>query len=516
MKTFFANKYVLAGIFALVGLFLGWLIFHSPKGEPESVHLAEAADASQRWTCSMHPQIRMDAPGKCPICAMDLIAVSRSSQPVDSDAIHLTKEAAALANVLTSRVEHSNPTQNLRLYGKVKTDERKLQSQVAHIAGRIEQLQVNYTGEAVSQGQTLAILYSPQLVTAQQELLEAASSKASQPDIYEAIKEKLRQLKLTPQQIERIEKTGQVQSTIELVSNTAGIVTAMQVSKGDYVTAGTVLYQIADLSNLWVQFDAYESDLPYLSRGDELTFAVQAINGQHFTGRIAFIDPVIDPQTRTAKVRVEISNRGSKLKPEMFATATIEAQLKEYQGNIVVPRSAVLWTGKRSIVYVRQPDTAEPIFRLREVELGPMLGDSYVIINGLTDGEEIVTQGAFSIDAAAQLEGKPSMMNHPEAAIPQEQIPAKNDPISKKYLSFAVQGLCDMCRERIEVAALTVKGVNSAKWNAESKKLEVIVTANAVKIIDIHRAVAAVGHDTELVKADDNTYNALPDCCKYR
>ena len=178
MKTFFANKYVIAGIFALVGLFLGWLIFHSPKGEPESVHLAEAADASQRWTCSMHPQIRMDAPGKCPICAMDLIAVSRSSQPVDSDAIHLTKEAAALANVLTSKVERRNPTQNLRLYGKVKADERKLQSQVAHIAGRIEQLQVNYTGEAVSQGQTLAILYSPQLVTAQQELLEAASSKS--------------------------------------------------------------------------------------------------------------------------------------------------------------------------------------------------------------------------------------------------------------------------------------------------------------------------------------------------
>lgn len=516
MKTFFANKYVLAGIFALVGLILGWLIFHSPKGDPHLSHNTEVEDTSQIWTCSMHPQIRMNAPGKCPICAMDLIVVSRSNKTTDLNAIHLTKEAAALANVLTSKVERSNPTQNLRLYGKVKTDERKLQSQVAHIAGRIEQLMVNYTGEAVSQGQTLAILYSPQLVTAQQELLEAARSKTSQPDIYEAIKEKLRQLKLTPQQIDRIEQTGKVQSTVELVSNTSGIVTAMQVSKGDYVTAGAVLYQIADLSNLWVQFEAYEADLPFLSRGDELTFTVQAITGQQFTGRIAFIDPVIDPQTRTAKVRVEINNRDAKLKPEMYATASVKSQIKEYQGNIVIPRTAVLWTGKRSIVYVRQPETDEPIFLLREVELGPMLGDSYVIINGLTEGEEIVTQGTFSIDAAAQLEAKPSMMNHTGTVQPQAEMQTDEKHTDKKRETFAVQGLCDMCRDRIEAAALSIKGVNSAKWNADTKKLEVVFMTDAVKIIDIHRVIAAVGHDTELVKATDKSYNTLPDCCKYR
>jgi Cu(I)/Ag(I) efflux system membrane fusion protein len=120
---------------------------------------------------------------------------------------------------------------------------------------------------------------------------------------------------------------------------------------------------------------------------------------------------VIDPVTRVAKVRVEVNNETGKLKPEMFATGIASANLSAYRNNVVIPRSAVLWTGKRSIVYVKLPGI-EPVFKLRDIELGPMLGDSYVVINGLLEGEEIVTQGAFSIDAAAQLEGKPSMMNH--------------------------------------------------------------------------------------------------------
>ena len=130
-----------------------------------------------------------------------------------------------------------------------------------------------------------------------------------------------------------------------------------------------------------------------------------------FTGNIIFIDPVIDPVTRVSKVRVEINNQSGKLKPEMFATGIVNANLAEYQNNFIIPRSAVLWTGKRSIVYVKQNGTEESIFKVREIGLGPMLGNSYVVTDGLSEGEEIVTQGTFSVDAAAQLEGKPSMMN---------------------------------------------------------------------------------------------------------
>jgi len=286
-----------------------------------------------------------------------------------------------------------------------------LQSQVSHIPGRIDKLFINFTGEGVRQGQTLALIYSPELVTAQQELLEAVKTKQSQPEIYDAAKDKLKQWELTDSQIADIENSGKVKNDFEVISNTSGIVTARRVNNGDHISQGTVLFDIADLSRVWVMFDAYESDLPFLKTGDKLLFTVQALPGINFTGPIIFIDPVIDPLTRVAKVRVEINNEASKLKPEMFATGIVTADLDEYRNKLVIPRSAVLWTGKRSIVYVKQTGTDEPVFKMREIGLGPMLGNSYVVTDGLSDGEEIVTQGTFSVDASAQLEGKPSMMN---------------------------------------------------------------------------------------------------------
>jgi membrane fusion protein, copper/silver efflux system len=158
-------------------------------------------------------------------------------------------------------------------------------------------------------------------------------------------------------------------------------------------------------------FDAYESDLQFIRLNDNINFTFEAIAGKNFSGKVFYIDPVIDPVTRVAKVRVEMSNPEGKLKPEMFATGNLMASLDGYEGKLIIPNSAILWTGKRSIVYVKQPDSNEPIFKLREVELGPSLGNSYVIISGLAEGEEIVTQGAFNVDAASQLAGKSSMMN---------------------------------------------------------------------------------------------------------
>lgn len=395
----------------IIGIFFGWLFFHAPHKKEEKRIQVAGTEKNEIWTCAMHPQIRMDKPGKCPICGMDLIPLFQNDVSVDLDAIHLTKEAAELANVMTYVVKKQKPVKEVRLYGKVQADERLLQSQVAHVPGRIEKLFVNFTGERVHKGQTLALIYSPELVTAQQELLEAVETKQTQPEIYEASKEKLRQWKLTEEQITTIENSGNVQNNFEVVSNTTGIVTARRVNNGDHIAQGTILYDIADLSKVWVMFDAYESDLPFLNEGNKISFTVQALPGTHFSGSIIFIDPVIDPVTRVSKVRIEINNQFGKLKPEMFATGIVNANLTEYQNNFIIPRSAVLWTGKRSIVYVKTLHNNEPIFKMREVELGPMLGISYVIIGGLAEGEEIVTQGTFSIDATAQLEGKPSMMN---------------------------------------------------------------------------------------------------------
>ncbi|MCX6253102.1 MAG: efflux RND transporter periplasmic adaptor subunit [Bacteroidia bacterium] len=429
------RKIIINIIVLLIGFFIGWLFFHSSgKIEKEPDQLTETVK-STIWTCAMHPQIQMSEPGKCPICGMDLIPlVQNSTTSIDPDAIHLSKEAAQLANVLTSVVTKQKPVKEVRLYGKIQADERLFQNQVAHVSGRIERLSVNYTGESVTKGQMLAEIYSPELVTAQQELLETVKTKQLQPELYEASKEKLRQWKLTDNQITTIEESAAIQNNIDVLSNTNGVVTARRVNTGDYVSQGTVLFDIADLSRLWVMFDAYESDLQFLHKGEKISFTLQALPGLNYEGNIVFIDPVIDPVTRTAKVRVETGNQSGKLKPEMFATGIVSSILDEYRDNFVIPKSAVLWTGKRSVVYIKQPGTDESVFKIREVELGPMLGESYVIMNGLSEGEEVVTSGTFSVDAAAQLEGKPSMMN-PEigkiSTMPGMDMPGNSMPDNK-------------------------------------------------------------------------------------
>jgi Cu(I)/Ag(I) efflux system membrane fusion protein len=425
------NKGVIILITLLFGILIGWLLFHSPKKEEEPVQNQEAVTGAV-WTCAMHPQIRQSEPGKCPICGMDLIPLTgKNSSPVDSNAIQLSEEAAQLANIMTSVVAKQKAVKEIRLYGKVQADERLFQAQVAHVAGRIEKLSVNFTGETVAKGQVLAEIYSPELINAEQEFIETLKTKQLQPELYEASKEKLRQWKLSENQINAVETSGKIANVIEVLSNTAGTVTARRVNAGDYVTQGTVLYDVSDLSTVWVLFDAYESDLPFLNKGEKVSFTVEAVPGVRFNGGIAFIDPIIDPVTRVAKVRVETDNRGGRLKPEMFATGIISSGLPAYQNQIIIPKSAVLWTGKRSVVYVKQ-DSDKFAFKLREVELGPMLGESYVILDGLSEGEEIVTNGTFSVDAAAQLEGKPSMMNASENNKKESDIPGMNMPAQNK------------------------------------------------------------------------------------
>lgn len=535
------KKQIIYTLFALGGLFVGWLLFSRPSA-PVS-HSGEGVehhheghghdlvqDESGVWTCSMHPQIRMDKPGKCPICSMDLIPLKKnagSDANIDPSAIQLSDEAMALADVQTTRVSRENPVKTVRLYGKIATDERSQQSQTAYVGGRIEKLDVEFTGESVRAGQTLATIYSPELFTAQQELLQAVSMQ--QPQLVQAAREKLRLWNMTEAQIDEIQKSGKASPTVEIKANTSGIVTAKRVNRGDYISQGVVLFDIANLSRVWAMFDAFEVDLPFLNKGDRVEFTLPAFPGKKFSGRISFVDPIINATTRTARVRVDVANPGLELKPEMYATAEVDAPLKGYKDMIVVPQTAVLWTGKRSIVYVRQPDTSIPTFQLREVELGPSLGGAYVVIKGLSDGEEIVTDGVFSIDASAQLEGKQSMMNEGSAGVkpmtgheghrmPEMEAGSSSEAANaaSKHGMFGVKGSCDMCKERIEKAALSVNGVQSAHWDKEKKMIHLQFDSDKTSESAISKAIAKAGHDTDKDKADDAVYNQLPGCCKYR
>jgi Cu(I)/Ag(I) efflux system membrane fusion protein len=511
MKT---NKYVLYGLILAAGILIGWLLFGShSKHDPASEHVHSENEA-QVWTCAMHPQIRQDKPGKCPLCAMDLIPLKTSGTSdaaIDPDAIQLSEEAAALANVQTTVVSRGNPTKEIRLYGTIKSNERTLRSLVSHVGGRIETLLVNYTGEAVREGQIIATIYSPDLLNAQQELLEAKKLESVQPALLAAAREKLRHWKLGDQQIADIEQSGKASPTVNITANTGGIVISKRIEQGDYVSQGSVLFDLADLSSVWAVFDAYESDLPYLKTGDKVEYTLQSLPGKTFAGKISFIDPMLDKTTRTVKVRVETSNPQLELKPEMYANAIIQSSLKHHGDQIVIPKTAVLWTGKRSIVYVKQPGTDIPTFKLREMELGASLGEEYVVISGISVGEEIVTGGAFAIDAGAQLEGKPSMMN---SRVEHEALNVEHE--THKTVLMKVYGNCEMCKERIETAAKGINGVSFAEWESETGQLRLNFDPAKTSLDAIGKAIAKVGHDTEKHKADDEVYDALPECCKYR
>jgi len=434
------------------GFLLGWLIFRTPGGESGNVqesqnevqgpegHNHENGETTI-WTCSMHPQIRQDEPGKCPICAMDLIPLSdmpSGGDDVHPDEISMTESAAQLANIQTIRVTSGTPGREILLQGKVQADERRISELTARFGGRIEKLFVSFTGENVDKGQKLATIYSPALVTAQRELLEAMAFKSERPALYKAARTKLRLWDLTEDQIDHIEEEGEPRMYFDILSPGQGTVTKRHVALGDYVKEGTPLFQVIDLTHVWIMLDAYESDLPWIGVGDPVTYTLQSVPDRVFSGKITYIDPLLDPVSRVVKVRAEQNNPGLLLKPEMFVKATIESKVAASGDRMMIPKSSVLWTGKRSVVYVKVPDREQPSFMYRQITLGPESENFYVVEEGLSEGEEVAVNGVFKIDAAAQLAGKRSMMN-PQG----EAAPAVHDHGSAMQMSNTDQPEAD-------------------------------------------------------------------------
>ena len=422
MKKIKINRSILLTALLMlgVGLLIGWII--NPFSSAKSVHDGHETTESDTtttaiWTCSMHPQVRRPGPGKCPICGMDLIPLEDNSSEQDPMEIRMSPTAMQLANVQTSIVSSGIPVKEVRMNGKVMADERLIFSQVTHVDGRVEQLRVNFTGESVQKGQELASIYSPELVTAQEELFSALSIKDMQPALYNAAKQKLKNWKLTDQQIETIITNGKPQESFPILADISGLVMEKKVNLGDYVMRGMPLYDIVDLSRVWILFDVYESDMSWVKVGSAVEFTIQSLPGEDFSGKISFIDPVINPMTRVATARVEVANPGRKLKPEMFASGVIKTHLSKSKQSLIIPKSAVMWTGERSVVYIKKTTEAGTSFLMRVVKLGALTSDGYIVFEGLGAGDEIAVNGTFSIDAAAQLAGKPSMMN-PEGGIP--------------------------------------------------------------------------------------------------
>lgn len=424
MQNIFQNlkeNYKVIGSVLVIGIFLGWLFFHSSEEATLANHGIESheghdheTEESTIWTCSMHPQIKQDKPGQCPICAMDLIpltSMSAEGDDVNPNEITMSESAASLANIQTMVVSKGIPQSTVYLQGKVLADERNISKITARFGGRIEKLFINFTGQNVRKGEKMATIYSPGLVTAQRELLEAMTFKDSRPSLYAAARGKLKLWDLTDKQILDIEENDEPQYYFNILSPITGTVTMRHVAVGDYVKEGTTLFKVVDLRKVWVMFDAYESDLPWIKLGDKVDFTIKALPGEKFSAKVTYIDPFINGQTRVAKVRVEVPNPKLTLKPEMYTSGLIESKITETTNEILVPKSSILWTGKRAIVYIKVPNRENPSFLYREIVLGPEAGAFFVVAEGLDEGEEIAVNGVFKIDAASQLIGLPSMMN---------------------------------------------------------------------------------------------------------
>lgn len=469
MRT--TKQMAVLGIAALiVGMGLGvWLGGPEEHGEHPPLAGAEQAEV---WTCAMHPQIRMPGPGQCPICAMDLIPVATDAgRQLGPRQLRLSPGAQQLASIQTAPVERRFAPVELRMVGKIAVDETRISHITAWVPGRIDRLYVDYTGVRVEEGDHMAYLYSPELLTAQEELIQALRARERLGDsgvasigqtaraTVEAAREKLRLLGLKKEQVARIERERRASDHLTVYAPVGGVVIEKHLKQGDYVQTGTPIYTIADLSQLWLELAAYESDLLWIHYGQEVEFTTEAHPGEVFAGRISFVDPVLNEQTRTVRVRVNVANEAGRLKPGMLVRAVVRAQvaadgrvmdpelagkwigpmhpeivrdapgacdicgmdlvraeelgymsLDEVGGEmpLVVPVSAPLLTGKRAVVYVA---LGEGLYEGREVVLGPRAGAYYLVREGLREGEEVVVNGAFKIDSALQIRAQPSMMN---------------------------------------------------------------------------------------------------------
>lgn len=469
----------IAGTVLVLG-FVFWTgtLLNKPNHPPTAtgVNTAETQMQDTIWTCSMHPQIRMHAPGKCPICFMDLIPLaSEEHHEAESNATRLTmsEHAKALAGIATAPAVRRGLTADIRLTGKVALDETRVEMITARVGGRIDHLFVDYTGVPVKKGDHLASMYSPELVSLQKELLVAAQATGATADdiaspaytgmsrTFDAAKEKLRLLGFSEKDLTRILERGTTDDHMTIRAGQQGVVLKKLVAEGSYVQIGTPLFHIADLRTLWLKLDAYESDLMWLRLGQKVAFSVEAFPGMTFSGSVSFIDPVVNPQTRTVAIRVIVDNKDGRLKPDMFVKAEVIAAVstsggiknsalrgkwispmhpqivKNHPGTcdicgmplvkaeelgyvtsgfeevepLVIPATAPLYTGKRSLVYVEVPDMDKPTYEARTVELGPRVGLYYIVRSGISEGEQVVINGSFKIDSELQIRARPSMMD---------------------------------------------------------------------------------------------------------
>ena len=417
------QNWMLIGSLILVAFAIGRVTVGDPGDE--EVTEEEAQDVST-WTCPMHPQIQEPEFGTCPICHMDLVPADEAA---DDDG------AVELATARHTEVEVGRVTSELDVFGRIEVDEETEVDIAAWTGGRIERLEVSARGERVERGQLLARVYSPELYAAQRTLVQAVRSKQNAEETgsdrrvraarssIEAARTELRLLGVDTRQIDEIEESMQPRETVDIFATASGTIRQRHVQSGDYVAEGDTILSLAPLDTVWGQLEIYERDLQRVAEGMPVEVRVPALDGEKLEGRIDFISPEIDGSRRVAHARVVLPNPEGRLKPGMYLDGAIEISV-EGDDILSVPRSAVLWTGHRSLVYLYDDDRERPGYLPQPVELGPRMGERYIIDEGLSAGDRVAERGAFRIDSELQLRGGASMMSTAHA---DEVLPVSDD-----------------------------------------------------------------------------------------
>lgn len=424
------------GLVLLVGLLLGFLVFGGDRvsNQDYSDHAHSQGESSgELWACSMHPQIRQNGPGKCPLCGMNLTPINSEggTDGGGSDSnytMSMTPESVKLADIRTIEVVLGRPERGVRVPGKVVVPETGVSVVSAQVSGRVIRQMADFVGKSVSKGDVLLTIWSPELISAQRELIDAVQAAGvearggsvsgdvngsvddGRKDLFvEAVRNKLRFWQLSDDQIKQIEDRGKVLQEVEIRSPRDGVVLRRNVRRDDVVSPGQVLYDIADLSTVWMEFEVFERDFGLIREGQRVRYGGLSRGEERMTGVVDWIDPVMDNEKRTNRVRVLAQNNDGKWSPGMLLEGEIMVNV-DSRDMVMVPESSVLWTGPRSVVYVQVVGEEHPTFELREVHIGDRVGDMRVILDGVAVGEKVVIHGAFKIDAEFQLQGKASMM----------------------------------------------------------------------------------------------------------
>jgi Cu(I)/Ag(I) efflux system membrane fusion protein len=375
---------------------------------------AESPPQKSYYTCPMHPSVHKDGPGACPICGMTLVkktdgVVISDNEQHSLQTVTISPSRQVLANVSTSVARRMALQKEIRAVGKIDYAESNYRNISARFPGRLEKLYLTYTGQHVRKGDPVADVYSPEAISAQKEYLLAKDSydqvkdaneifSSSAFSLLEQSKQKLLLWGFTQEQLQQLGESKQVNNNLTIYSPISGTVLKKNVDPQHYAAAGENMYDVADLSTVWIYVDVYEYEMNGIKIGQHVEVTSDSYPDETFSGTVNFISPTVDPSGRTVKVRAELPNLNEKLKPEMFVTATLKITLPP---SIVVPTNAVLSTGTKQIVWIRQ---REGVFEPRFVKVGERSEDNIQILNGINVGDTVVTSGGYLIDSESQLQ----------------------------------------------------------------------------------------------------------------